>query len=182
MSQPQTRVPTLSFDDVLGRQIVELHMWVVREGIRGAGAATLFDGLCQRLVIAGVPLWRAFVGMPTLHPQWGGYSYTWRRDLNAIEPGQFGRGYEYEQILVNSPFGHLIRQMENSGQEEEPWLHLRRRLAGPDAKLDFSILEDLAADGASDYFAEVVRFGAEGDPSHGTGIGYSFATDRPEGF
>ena len=56
-------------------------------------------------VIAGVPLWRAFIGMPTLHPQWGGYSYTWRRDLNAIEPSQFGRGYEYEQILLNSPFG-----------------------------------------------------------------------------
>ena len=58
--------------------------------------------------------------MPTLHPQWGGYSYTWRRDLNAIEPGQFGRGYEYEQILENSPFGYLIRQMEDSAQEEIP--------------------------------------------------------------
>ena len=176
------RDPFLNFDDALGRQIVALHTWVVREGIRGAGAAELFDGLCQRLVIAGVALWRAFVGMPTLHPQWGGYSYTWRRDLNAIEPAQFGRGYEYEQIVLKSPFGQLIRQMENTGQEGEPWLHLRRRLAGPDAKLDFSILEDLAAGGASDYFAAVVRFGAEGDPSHGTGIGYSFATDRPEGF
>src|SRR5262249_3987665 len=110
------------------------------------------------------------------------YSYTWRRDLNAIEPAQFGRGYEYEQIVLKSPFGQLIRQMENSSQEEEPWLHLRRRLSGPDAKLDFSILEDLAAAGASDYFGEVGRFGAEGDPFHGTGIGYSFATDRPEGF
>jgi adenylate cyclase len=75
---PQVPLPPLE------RQIVELHTWVVREGIGGAAAATLFDGLCQRLVIAGVPLWRAFVGMPTLHPQWGGYSYTWRRDLNAF--------------------------------------------------------------------------------------------------
>jgi adenylate cyclase len=157
-------------------------MWVVREGIRGAGAAVLFDGLCQRLVIAGVPLWRAFVGMPTLHPQWGGYSYTWRRDLNAIEPSQFGRGDEYEQILLNSPFGYLIRQMENSAQEGDPWLHLRRRLTGSEARQDFSILKEIAAAGASDYFAEVVRFGADGDPSHGTGIGYSFATDRPAGF
>jgi hypothetical protein len=74
----------LSFDGSLGRQIIELHTWVVREGIRGAAAAVLFDGLCQRLVIAGVLLWRAFVGMPTLHPQLGGYSYTWRRDLNTI--------------------------------------------------------------------------------------------------
>jgi adenylate cyclase len=162
---PSVPLPPLRFDGALGRQIVELHTWVVREGIRGADAAALFDGFCRRLVIAGVPLWRAFIGMPTLHPQWGGYSYTWRRDLNAIEPAQFSRGDEYEQILLHSPFGYLIRQMEKSGQEADPWLHLRRRLAGPDALLDFSILKDLAAAGAADYFAEVVRFGADGDIS-----------------
>ena len=184
MSTITAQVPSasLSFDGPLGRQIVELYTWAVREGIRGAAAAAVFDGFCQRLVIAGVPLWRAFIGMPTLHPQWGGYSYTWRRDLNSIEPSQFERGYEYEQILLHSPFGYLIRQVENSTQEEEPWQHLRRRLTGPEAQLDFPILKDLAAEGASDYFAEVVRFGADGDPSYGTGIGYSFATDRPEGF
>ena len=134
---PRVPLAPLSFDGPLGRQIVELHMWAVREGLRGAAAAALFDGFCQRLVIAGVPLWRAFAGMRTLHPQWGGYSYTWRRDLNAIEPAQFDRGNEYEQILLNSPFGYLIRQVETSGQEADPWQHLRRRLAGPEAQLDF---------------------------------------------
>src|ERR671918_1856497 len=69
-------LPPLSFDGALGRQIVELHMWVVREGIGGAAAAALFDGLCQRLVIAGVPLWRAFIGMPTLHPHSGAATAT----------------------------------------------------------------------------------------------------------
>jgi adenylate cyclase len=166
----------------LGGKSIELHTWVVREGLRGAAAAALFDGLCQRLVIAGVSLWRGFIGMPTLHPQWGRYSYTWRRDLNAIEPAQFGRGEEYQQILLNSPFGYLIRQVENSAQEADPWQHLRRRLAGPETQLDFPILKELASSGGSDYFAEVVRFGAGGDPSHGTGIGYSFATDSPGGF
>jgi hypothetical protein len=68
--------------------------------------------------------------MPTLHPQWGGYSYTWRRDFNAVEPSQFERGYEYEQILLKSPFGYLIRQLEESPQEGELWRHLRRRLVG----------------------------------------------------
>src|SRR6516225_4612589 len=47
-----------SFDDPLGRKIIELHVWSVVEGLRGREAALLFDGLCQRLVIAGVPLWR----------------------------------------------------------------------------------------------------------------------------
>src|ERR1044072_845359 len=130
----------LNFDGVLGGQIVDLHVWVVRQGIPGANAAAIFDGLCQRLVSAGMPLWRAFIGMPTLHPQWGGYSYTWRRDLNAIEPAQFGRGDEYEQILLNSPFGYLIRQVENSGQEGDPWQHLRRRLTVSEARLEFVIL------------------------------------------
>ena len=182
----QSRLPSvpLSFDGPLGRQIVDLHTWVVREGIRGAGAATLFDQFCERLVVAGVPLWRGFAGMRTLHPQWAGYSYTWRRDLNAVEPAQFERGDEYEHSLSNSPFGYLIQQVEISGREGDPWQYLRRRLGGPEAKLDFPILKDLAAAGASDYFATIVRFGASasGDPSHGTGIGYSFATDRYGGF
>jgi hypothetical protein len=65
-----------------------LHVWAVGEGLRGADASRLFDSLCQRLVGAGLPLWRAFAGMKTLHPQWGGYGYTWRRHLNAIQPAQ----------------------------------------------------------------------------------------------
>jgi adenylate cyclase len=61
------------FDGPLGKKIIELHVWAVGEGLRGADASQLLDGLCRRLVGAGVPLWRAFAGMKALHPQWGGY-------------------------------------------------------------------------------------------------------------
>jgi len=44
------------------------------------------------------------------------------------------------------------------------------------------LLDQLADAGATDYFAEIVRFGSTDDPSRGTGIGYSFATDRLGGF
>ena len=178
------RLPPLpqSFDDPLGRKIIELYVWAVGEGLRGTEAAPLFDGLCQRLVIAGVPLWRAFAGMRTLHPQWGGYGYIWSRQLNAIQPRQFERGDVYEQNILNSPIGHLIREAEASAGGGDPWRNLRRRLAGPEAQLDLPDLDQLAAAGATDYFAEIVRFGETDDPSRGTGIGYSFATDRPEGF
>lgn len=172
----------VSFDAPLGRQIIELHVWAVRQGLLGTAAAELFDGFCQRLVTAGVPLWRGFAGMRTLHPQWAGYTYTWRRDLNAIQPAQFERSDEYEQEVLNSPFNYLNHQAKTSTAEGDPWLHLRRRLTGPKAQLDFTLLKALAAAGATDYFAETVRFGADGDPSRGMGIGYSFATDRPEGF
>jgi adenylate cyclase len=170
-----------SFDSALGNHIIALYVWAVRQGLGGAAAATLLDGLCQRLVIAGVPLWRGFAGMRTMHPQWGGYSYIWRRDLNAIQPAQFERGDQYEQDLQSSPFSNLIRQSIANGGGP-PWLYLRRHLAGPEAQLDFPILKELAASGATDYFAELFRFGEDGDPSRGSAVGFSFVTDRTAGF
>ena len=35
--------------------------------------------------------------------------------------------------------------MENSPEEEDPWLYLRRRLTGPEARFDFPILKELSA-------------------------------------
>ncbi len=176
-----------SFDGPLGRKIIDLHIWAVEEGLRGTEAAPLFDGFCRRLVDAGVPLWRAFAGMRTLHPQWGGYGYMWWRPQNAIEPHHFERGDQYEQGVLNSPIGHLVRLGEASVQtapaeQMRSPLHLRRRLSGAETLLDFPVLEELAAAGATDYFAQVVRFGTSGDASRGTGVGYSFATDRERGF
>jgi adenylate cyclase len=176
-------IPTLpqSFDGPLGRKIIALHVWAVEQGLRGTEAEPLFDGFCQRLVLAGVPLWRGFAMMRTLHPQWGGYSYMWRRDLNALEPAQFERG-EARPEWLSSPFAYLINEAKSRTEDIEPWLYMRRRLTGPEAQLDFAVLKQLAAAGATDYFAEIVRFGAEDDLSHGTGIAYSFATDRPAGY
>jgi adenylate cyclase len=174
--------PAIDYDGALRRQIIELHVWAVRQGLLGTGAAELFDGFCQRLVLGGLSLWRASAAMRTLHPQWGGYSYLWRRDLNAIEPSQFDRDNENSQVWLTSPFAYLIGQARAEGGSGDPWRHLRRRLTGPEAQLDFPVLEELADDGATDYFAQIVRFGPEGDASRGTGIAYSFATDRREGF
>src|SRR3954470_15392780 len=101
MSEPRP----ISFDAPLGRRIIELHVWAVRQGLLGTEAAELFDGFCQRLIMAGVQLWRGYAAMRTLHPQWAGYTYTWRRDLNAIEPEQLERGEEYEQSVSTGPFG-----------------------------------------------------------------------------
>jgi adenylate cyclase len=120
--------------------------------------------------------------MRTLHPQWGGYSYLWRRDLNAIEPSQFERGTEYRQDWLTSPFAYLVGQARAEGGSGDPWRYLRRHLCGPEALLDFPLLEELAGAGGTDYFAQIVRFGPEGDASRGTGIAYSFTTDHREGF
>jgi len=162
-------------------QIAELQGWAVRQGLRGAGVDVLLDGLCRRLLAAGVPLWRAFAGGRTLHPQWAGHSYTWERDVGTSEPALFERGAAYEGRIRTSPFAALIGQLER-GEGGGGWPSLRRRLTGPEIHLDFAVLEELAAAGATDYFAQVVGFGAGGDPARGTGVGYSLTTDRAGGF
>jgi adenylate cyclase len=162
-----------TFDDVVGRRIVDTHIWAVREGLRGADAYHLFDGYCQRLVIDGTGLWRAHAAMETLHPQWSGYGYTWRRDLNAIEPQQYVQGSLEEADFLGSPFNELVVRAQ--GGEENP--SMRRRLEQDDQR-DFPVLVDFFAAGATDYAAYLFSFGKESD----LGIVYSFATDRKGGF
>ena len=172
--------PQQDSDQLAGRRIVDIHVWAVREGLRGTEPATLFMGLCQRLVDAGVPVWRAFAATRTLHPQWAGYSYTWWRDGGGIEPAQFPRGDHYERIVADSVFGYLRRESAVVGNGK-PSISLRRRLAGFEAQLDFPVLAELAAHGATDYLAELVGPGVE-DASRGDAVAYSFATDRTDGF
>ncbi len=173
-SQHQLR----TFDDALGRRIVDTHIWAVRAGLRGAAADELFDGYCQRLVIHGTPLWRGHASMQTLHPQWEGYGYTWRRDLNAIEPEQYVHGSLEEAEWLSSPFYHLIHRA-GGGEESRS---MRRRLeAGPEQR-DFPVLANYFAAGATDYVAHVFAFGKDMDRSQGSGVVYSFATDRRGGF
>jgi adenylate cyclase len=172
----QLRLTT--FDDRLGRRIIETHIWAVREGLRGAIAYDLFDGYCQRLVMDGVPLWRAYTAMETLHPQWNGYGYGWRRDLNAIAPEQYPHGGDDAPNWVTSPFYDLIRRAR--GGEDNP--SMRRRLEGGAEGRDFPVLEEFFALGATDYVAQLFTYGDGGDRSQGTGIVYSFTADRKGGF
>jgi adenylate cyclase len=59
---------------------------------------------------------------------------------------------------------------------------MRRRLAlGPEQR-DYPALEEFHAAGATDYYAVVYTYGLRGDPAHGAGVVFSFATDAAQGF
>ncbi len=165
------------FPNLLGRSIADLYAWAVEEGLRGSTALELFDGFCQRLVTGGMPLLRGYVSTQTLHPQWSGYGYTWRRDLNGVYAQQFSRGAD-SQEWRNSPFYAVISRARAG--EKTPWLRRRLEL-GPEQR-DFPALRDFYAAGATDYLCVGYRFGEGGDPAHGTGVVYSFSTDRSGGF
>ena len=52
---------------------------------------------------------------------------------------------------------------------------------GPEQR-DFPALRDFYAAGATNYLCVGYIFGEGGDPAHGTGVVYSFTTDRSGGF
>jgi hypothetical protein len=134
------------FDDALGRRIIDFNIWALDQGLKGTGTREVLDAFWQRLVAVGFPLWRGYAAGRTLHPQWAGYGYLWRRDLNAIEPAQFEHGSDETAGFRDSPFSHLVRNA--LGGTSDRWL--RRRLQGTDAQRDFPILEELAAQGGTD--------------------------------
>jgi adenylate cyclase len=170
-------LPLSHFDSVLGRRIIELHRWALREGLRGASIEELFNGFCRRLVADGVKLWRGYAGMRTLHPQYSGYAFTWRRDHTGVTEEQFERGGLEQPGFRLSPVRQLMTRVEQG--EVNPQMR-RRLLAGP-AERDLPLLEEFYAAGATDYYAQVFSFGA-GDFSHGDGVFFSFTSDGPEGF
>ena len=170
--------PITSSSSATNGRINELQLWAVREGLRRAPAAPLFEDFCRRLIGFGVPLWRAFAGMRTLHPQWAGYTYTWRRDHDAVHPTRRERGRAYERDLRDSPYQHL----RDAATGPDMPLRLRRRLIDDGAQHDFPVVEQLAIAGATDYVAELIPVGMVSEAFPDSGIGFSFATDHIEGF
>jgi adenylate cyclase len=168
-------------DDIVATKPVEtageLNAWAADEGLRGATARELFEDYCRRLGGLGFELLRAYVSTQTLHPQWTGYGYTWRREWQSAREQQFARG-SVSQEWLSSPF-HALIQRSVAG-EITPWMRRRLEL-GPEQR-DFPVLEEFYRAGATDYLCFGFRFGGKGDPSHGTGAVYSFTTDRPGGF
>jgi adenylate cyclase len=109
-------------------------------------AGELFDGYCQRLSAMDAVIMRAYVSTQTLHPQWTGYGYTWRRELRSVREQQFARG-PISQEWLSSPFNALIQR--SLAGEKNPWLRRRLEL-GPEQR-DFPALVDFYAAGATDY-------------------------------
>ena len=164
-----------TFDDALGRRVIETHIWAVREGLRGAAAYDLFDGYCQRLVVDGVMLWRA--------------TWRWRRSIRngaaTATPGGATSTRSSPSNMRMTPMSDLGQQpalrphSPSAAGEDNP--QMRRRLTEGPEQRDFAVLEEFFAGGATDYFANLFVFGKDGDRSHGSGTVYSFATDRRAG-
>ena len=149
--------------------------WVVDRGIVGDDEIELLNGLCRRCVEAGLGLARATVVIDTLHPLYEGRVFNWRQDgkvERAVVEYQASLEGEAGVSWRRSPFYHLL---ESGGTE------LRRRLARGETA-PFQVLEELKADGQTDYFAMVQRFDKDKAIGEMDCFLSRWTTERPDGF
>ena len=142
-----------------------ISRWLLDHGGVPASDESLFEGLCLRLEAAGLAIARANLSLGDSHPQVFDRSLMWR-------PGE-------ALIVTDHPYETRLRR----GYQVSPVsvIHqgaqaVRRRLEGASPQLDYPILHDLKAEGASEYVAMALVF------TDGSRHFMSFATHVRGGF
>ena len=150
--------------------VTDVAEWLAEKALGEVEHISLLDEFCNRVAAIGVPLDRGHVSFRTLHPLFEAMSCTWRRGIGyETEDLAHQEDGEVRQRWVESPLRHLI---------ETKIPMMRRRLSGPDALLDYPVLEEFRDEGLTDWVGFVVPFDDEGY----AGMVGSWSTRRPEGF
>jgi len=140
--------------------------WLVRDAWMSKSSRDLVARFSDAMIAAELPLWRLRLLVRTLNPLLFALVYTWRRDGDEVTAVEIAHETLQSEQYRNSPFALVI-----NGEGG-----VRRRLEGPHVRLDFPVLEDLVAEGATDYVAMPLRF------SDGQLNILTLVSDRPGGF
>lgn len=148
--------------------------WLVDQALSQPDIMAMFEGVCHKLYGVGVPIARARLTWPTLHPLFQAETVVWRRD-QGTEFEQFIHQDEVSEAWLKSPMRYML---------ENDVSIVRRHLDGPDMLVDFEILEELVEQGLTDYLAITTTFGDLRHRNEGNmrGIIVTWASDRPGGF
>ena len=115
--------------------------WLVGPARREPSFAQVIDEYSWRLTAAGIGLLRVGVNTSTLHPQFVGATYHWWKDDG-----------ETRKIMIMHEVVDVVPLSDNPVlQARDEGRTIRRRLDTPDPLLDFTVLSDLKARGATDY-------------------------------
>jgi adenylate cyclase len=138
--------------------------WLI-DGARSSSSPTrMMTEICERLVEAGLPLWRVGVFVQTLHPDIFGRNFIWRQGTEAVM-GTAGFDVRDTPEFANNPLAIVFGE----GRE------VRCRLDDPASKR-FPFLDDMRAEGVTDYIALPLLF------VDGSAHASSWTTKRAGGF
>src|SRR3954451_23828688 len=145
-------------------ELQRITSWLIDGAWSSKTPAEMTAEACERMVAAGLPLWRFGIFIRTLHPDIFGRNFIWREgeeveigtvDFEILEPPEFAR--------------RPLRVVFEQG------LEVRGRMDDPGSKY-FPFLDDMRAEGVTDYVAMPMPF-LDGSV-HAT----SWTTRHPGGF
>ncbi|MCQ0987046.1 adenylate/guanylate cyclase domain-containing protein [Jiella marina] len=149
--------------------------WLLTEAMGKPRLDDLFYKLCVRLTGIGLPVARARLNWPTLHPLFRAEMISWHRGERRARLDHFHHQDANTDAWQKSPLRYMV---------DEALPIFRRRLAGPEKLTDFAILEELADEGYTDYVAFLSGYEQPGLflNSRHAGIIVIWTSDRPTGF
>ena len=121
--------------------------------------------LCERLLACGLQLHRVAVFVTTLHPGVMGRRFLWRNGEGVLVTEA-----EYAMLETGTYYLSPVRIVFTTGAT------IRRRLIDPDCPNDFPIVEEMRAEGVTDYLIQPLPF------TNGEIHAISWTTTRPGGF
>jgi adenylate cyclase len=138
--------------------------WLIHGARSARTPMALLSETCERLVAAGLPLWRVGAFVKTLHPDAFGRSFIWRPGAEVVV-NTANLDLPESPEFTRSP----IAIVYNSGHE------VRYRLDDPQSRR-FPLLDDLRTEGVTDYVALPLLF------TDGSVHASSWTTKHPDGF
>ena len=145
-------------------ELQQLIDWLI-DGGRSANSPTRFmAACCERMVAAGLPLWRVGVFVRTLHPDIYGRNFIWKPG-SEVEVGSVDYKILESPDFHSSPLFIVFQQ----------GLEVRARADDPQSAR-FPVVNDLRAEGVTDYIAMPLFF------TDGTIHASSWTTRQPGGF
>jgi adenylate cyclase len=133
----------------------EIKDWLVKRGLAGDTVRRLVAGLCQRLLTAGLPLLRAFVGLQTRHSLYAGYAYVWRDGVAQFAIDAYLRQGSENKYFLGSPF-HYMR--------ENRLLYFLQKFKAP-VETNHPIYRTFREEGGADYYVRLFLFGGAKGPT-----------------
>jgi adenylate cyclase len=144
-------------------ELQRVRNWLI-DGPGSVEPVEMITEFCESLVAAGLPVWRFGIFIRTLHPEVFGRNFIWRQG-QEVEIGSVAFDVLDSPVFARSPLRIVFEQA----------LEVRGRATDPDDER-FPFLDDMLAEGATDYIAVPMPF-LDGSV-HAT----SWVTRHPGGF
>ena len=148
-----------------------LDDWLACQSLEATYLPTFMDGLAEQLAALGLPVWRLHISRPTIDPLASGNGCTWKRGETSVWE-DYAHGLDAEDRWQLSPIKTMIEGSEG---------RMRRRLVGPEAQVDYPVLEEFRDEGATDWIGFAKRFTPSNNPTMLQGMVLTVVVDGPGG-